>query len=718
MKKRVVVVGAGIAGMTAAHELAERGYEVEIVEMAADPNGGHEPRVGGMARTTWASAPSKPSGRKPSRLRLDRAPLPERYALADLLARLHDPASVPSIAACKDDEDLRLLVFVASRDAGDLEPVVMGLHPVLGTRFDATWIPTDVEEGFTRLEIQRTRVAAEHGFRFFPSFYRHMFDTMRRVPVQEARASDSARSVFDALCSAEGLELGLDARRSFEIPRRPLLSVQEIRALFANVLERAGYRGRDLYRLATRYLEYLTASTERRRGEYEGQSWAEYLGVNDGQYSDYFASHVTSGAQALVAMSSDRNDARTIGSIAMQLTLDQLRASRTGCTDATLRGPTSVSLFDPWATFLRSQGVRFTTGELVGFRGIGDAVYPVFRGAAIDPADYYVITIPVERFRSLFRSPVKSNVRLMTERQVREANRPWMEATLCPHGEDPDDVAKQLDFDVGDYELHPDRGPMRSMCGIQFYFEADVTALVGHTVCLDSPWGVSYLSQARYWQERPRGKGGVRGVISAIFTLWEVPAPDAEGGMKTALECDADELAARVWKQIADAWDEERRGPLPTPKHYCLDESLERVDGRWANRTPYLINQVGLWEQRGGVRTDDGDYRYELQLGHTVFAGVFMRTKTRLNSMEASNESARRAVNAILEADASDAQRCPLWDLEAFELPGLDAWRALDARIYRRGGQHVLRHAGVELQLRVTPWDLLRVALPTKGEAR
>src|SRR5262249_17533128 len=149
--------------------------------------------------------------------------------------------------------------------------------------------------------------------------------------------------------------------------------------------------------------------------EYEDLSWSDFLGLDDGGFSPYFGSHVVSGAQALVAMSSRTNDARTIGSIAMQLTLDQVRAPVSGTVDGTLRAPTNVALLDPWRAYLESQGVRFACARLVGFHGQGRAVRPAFgrraadgeagfRCAGVAPADSYVLTVPVDGFQSLWEA--------------------------------------------------------------------------------------------------------------------------------------------------------------------------------------------------------------------------------------------------------------------------------------------------------------------------
>src|SRR5688572_31452756 len=52
----VTVFGAGIAGLTVAHELVERGFQVQVWERDIDdrkPERGCD--VGGLARTQWAA---------------------------------------------------------------------------------------------------------------------------------------------------------------------------------------------------------------------------------------------------------------------------------------------------------------------------------------------------------------------------------------------------------------------------------------------------------------------------------------------------------------------------------------------------------------------------------------------------------------------------------------------------------------------------------------
>jgi uncharacterized protein with NAD-binding domain and iron-sulfur cluster len=776
LPKRVVVIGAGIAGLTAAHELAERGYEVEVIEKTCDPYLPHNTLIGGMARTSWARVPPPPTtapslslGETPAADTAMRGEAPwfKTASGADVLGLVRDDSPLPTILTpdrMRDeltagktlvplpspavDGRIALIATTDNEHAATASSILEALGPVTSSLARA-WIERFMAGHTFTLNVLRTstkakdylqvgresdRVPGEHGFRFFPSFYHHLFDTMSRIPLPEAALAapafpgtvlqaDSSRTALDNLVVGTAMELGYRPRRggesrTFSVPRLPLRSPEALKRLLANALEKAGYRGQDVVRLLTRYLEYMTSCSERRR-EYEDRPWADFLELSaPGKYSSYFHAGIDGGAQALVAMSTSKNDARTIGSVAMQLTIDEMRNGR--CTDGILDGPTTTALFDPWQSYLRSIGVRFTVGELTGFHVEGMAVRPVITtpvdrdsGTRVEvaPADYYVMAIPLVNFRAAAKQ---------VETKLRNANTDCLALEdpvndALPH-EDQDDVAKYMSFELNDCGTSPDEGPLRNMCGVQFFFGPEVSLLQGHAICVDSPWGVCYVSQVQYWQDRQRGGNGVRGVISATFTQFQVPARGHDGARKAAIECTPAEIADRVWLQIEDTWNAQQHGPLPQPRFFYIDENLTHHPGetpQWTNATPYLVNDVGTWPKRGGVRTKDGGYFYQMQLGHTVFAGTFMRTRTRLNTMEAANESGRRAVNAILAHDRSNAPHCELWNIEDDEIPELLALRDLDRRIHRRGGKHLLRSSTVEALLAATPWDLLRLGLPT-----
>ena len=81
-----------------------------------------------------------------------------------------------------------------------------------------------------------------------------------------------------------------------------------------------------------------------------------------------------------------------------------------------------------------------------------------------------------------------------------------------------------------------------------------------------------------------------------------------------------------------------------------------------------------------------------------MLAGYYTKTHTRIPSMEAANESARHAVNAILkhlERSGAEGLRirrtyCDVWSPEDRELDDLRFLKELDARLLERGLPHLL----------------------------
>ena len=164
MTDRVAVLGGGVAGLTAAHELAERGFDVTVYE-ARD-------RLGGKARSL----------------------------------------------------------------------------PVPGSGVDG-----------------RRDLPAEHGFRFFPGFYRHVPDTMRRIGV------DSHLVGADRILLAQA-----DGKNELITAAHLPESLEDFAVLSRFLLEAAtslGVPPQDTVWFLDRLLTLLTSCDERRLGQWELQSW-------------------------------------------------------------------------------------------------------------------------------------------------------------------------------------------------------------------------------------------------------------------------------------------------------------------------------------------------------------------------------------------------------------------------------------------------------------
>ena len=96
--------------------------------------------------------------------------------------------------------------------------------------------------------------------------------------------------------------------------------------------------------------------------------------------------------------------------------------------------------------------------------------------------------------------------------------------------------------------------------------------------------------------------------------------------------------------------------------------------GRNINTTPLLVNTVGTWEKRPKPAT---------AIPNLFVAGDFVQTDVDLASMEGANESARHAVNAILEASGSNAEPAQTWKL--YDPPEFEAVKAADKQLYEQG---------------------------------
>ena len=112
---------------------------------------------------------------------------------------------------------------------------------------------------------------------------------------------------------------------------------------------------------AAKILQFLTASDERRLGEYEGISWWQFL---DGDlYSPKFQRQLRAVPRTMVAMDPQRGSARTIGVASMQLILDYATSGVNN--DRTMGGPTSEMWFDPWIAHLTALGVQLHVGTAI-----------------------------------------------------------------------------------------------------------------------------------------------------------------------------------------------------------------------------------------------------------------------------------------------------------------------------------------------------------------
>ncbi len=455
---------------------------------------------------------------------------------------------------------------------------------------------------------------AEHGFRFFPGFYRHVTDTMKRIPFSGGTVYDHLTKCTTILMAQAGGRNEIITPAGVPGSWREL--VDGLRALRAMVLE-TGIPVGEFADFVEYLLVMMTSCDERRLGEFEAQSWWDFVqaGTKSAAYQKFLAKGMT---RTLVAAKAEEMSARTGGAVLCQLIYDMLQID--GRLDNVLDGPTSEVWIDPWIEHLTAAGVTLRPGCRVSGIGcdgrrITGVTVTTDHGDQSVEADFYVAALPVEKFRLLVS--------------------PAMRAADPRLG-----LLGRLEWDW--------------MTGIMFYLDKDVPLAHGHAIFIDSQWALTAISQKQFWPHvdlQQRGDGRVEGVLSVDVSAWDVPGPVTG---KVATACTKEEIRQEVWAQLVDHIDD---GTLEETNvlAWFLDPAIEFPNpGAATNAEPLLINTKGSWANRPDAVT---------AIPNFFLAADFVRTHTDLATMEGANEAARAAVNGILRATGSNRPQCAVHTL-------------------------------------------------------
>jgi geranylgeranyl pyrophosphate synthase/uncharacterized protein with NAD-binding domain and iron-sulfur cluster len=578
MPTKVVVLGGGIAGMSAAHELIERGFEVVIVDNRGVP--------GGKARSIPVSDDGTSHG--------------------------HQVAE------------------------GGIKGI---LH----------------------------RLPGEHGFRFFPGFYKHIIDTMHRTP------SFDGRTAADHLTPTTRVGFSQFGKPMFFLLNAFPHTIGDAATLLRNSLLVFGpnpeLTHEDLAFFGTRFWQILTSCEQRRIEEYEKISWWDFVDAENrsAAYQKFLATGFT---RSLVAAKARKASARTVGDMFMQMMLTVTNPGA-GSVDRVLDGPTNLVWLDPWLTYLVSKGVRWVKkaeieeilyhdGKVAGIAFKKDGRRVMERG------DYFIAALPIDRIapminkQMLVADPALANLRALAP------NVEWMN-------------------------------------GIQFYLRRDVPFARGHVIHIDTEWALTSISQVQFWKSMSPeqfGDSDVRGVLSVDISDWESPGSNG----RPAMQCSREEVAREVWNQLKRSVNcEEELLRDEDLDSWYLDGDIKddpRRPGFLQNREALLVNLVDTWRLRPDATTDISNF---------FLASDYVRTYTDLATMESANEAARRAVNGLLDAINYRGPRCSIWPLDEPEI--LEDLQRRDAARLKAG----------------KPWDdsviqiaaqVLRLASPLLDQAR
>jgi uncharacterized protein with NAD-binding domain and iron-sulfur cluster len=549
MSQTAIVLGGGIAGLTAAHELCERGFAVRVYELGDVP--------GGKARSVVVASTAPPQN----------------------VGAVH----LGSLAA-----------------------------PV------------------------RRDLPGEHGFRFFPRFYKHVIDTMERTPYR------GSRSVADNLVDTRGTVFARFDRRPLKLATTLPSSILELYSLFndlrAIVGTDVGIPPEDFAFFGERIWQILTSCSERRIEEYERIGWWDFIGAEQRgvEYQKLFGIGCT---RSVVAAQAKLASTKTIGDMFVQYFFNLAEPGISA--DRVLNGPTNDVWIDPWVSYLRTRGVDYQLNTEV--RAI-EVVNGRVRGVTIEQgrtlsetsADYYVAALPVEAM-----------ARLVTDEMVRA--------------------------DPGLANIFTAARNTAWMSGIQFYLEEDAPIGPGHQIYLDSPWALTSISQRQFWSDVDLsrfGEGNIRGIISVVISDWDAPGLNG----KAARDCSRREIRDEVWEQLKRSLNVQGAVVLRDEDlvHWYLDLAVDPLFK--TNAEPLFVNLVDTWRLRPQATT---------AIPNLFLAADYVQTYTDLATMEGANEAARRAVNGILQHAGSDAAQCRIWNLHEPEL--LTPWRANDRERYRQG---------------------------------
>jgi uncharacterized protein with NAD-binding domain and iron-sulfur cluster len=603
-KEKVVILGGGVAGMSAAHELAERGFDVAVYETRGIP--------GGKAR------------------------------------------SIPVAASGVDG---------------------------------------------------RKALPGEHGFRFFPGFYQHITDTMKRIPYKS-----KPQGVFDNLVDATRIYVPRFEKEGLTLPAKLPTNSTDLKVLVNAFLqlisEQAGLKPGELEFFAQKLWQLITSSKERRIGEYEKIDWWTF--VEGDRFSPEYQNLLAKGlTESLVASKAKLASTKTVGDILLQLLLDLVNPAIS--TDRLLNGPTNEVWIEPWLAHLRSFGVDYNFDcQVASINCVeGKVVSATIKNITTHETyevkgDYYISAVPVEVMG-----------RLIIDGELEQYDATFRNIRT---------LAKSVAW----------------MNGIQFYLKEDVPITHGHILMVDTPWALTAISQKQFWSDvdlSEYGDGLVKGILSVDISDWgtdNIGANPLESkGIlfgKNAKDCTDEEIKDEVWAQMKKSFNvngkevlkdenlhswfldpdiidparefldklnlKDKQQVTISPENLAKDTadltekeqaaktflrslsdigSVKKVfkdNGELTyqsvldvtsktNLEPLLVNLVSTWQLRPDAFT---------RIPNLFLASDYVRTNTDLATMEGANEAARRAVNAILNKSGNPARPCKIWELHEPEI--------------------------------------------------
>lgn len=566
-------------------------------------------------------------------------------------------------------------------------------HDIPGGKARSLGVPNSGKDG-------RHDLPAEHGFRFFPGYYRHVINTMQHTPYW-----DTGETICDRLVNVDQEALASFTTRAIVTPAKMPSTLSGFLKLRKQMKSQPSVnfdKGELRYYLGKLW-QIVTSCPERRDDQYEQIPWWEFVGAENRSHN--YQEYLANISRTLVAADPKKVSTRTNGNVWIQ-TLMGMWGERG---DRVLDGPTNEIWIYPWLKFLMDKGVKYyinasveevkTNGkEVTGLRVVdANSKRPgathkhmarvldcdrygitktekVKDTELVASGDIYISAVPVERMAELLADATQPDDHA-DYHAFEEGENP-----VAQGGSDLYKMSKKAFRHIIELSYS-----VQWMNGIQFYLRNTegrerAPYLPGHHIHVDAPFALTSIFQTHYWKGidlSVYGDGSLKAICSVDISNWK----DAPGRIYD--KCAIDLHRKQVFEEV---WEDAKCGFRHNPQAALTDENLIdwQLDSditslnqmRLKNREPLLVNRVNTWRLRPEASTG---------VSNLYLASDYVRTNTDLATMEGANEAARRAVNGILDAVNSKEARCELWKLK--EPAALEPFKKYDLQRYRVGEQ-------------------------------
>ncbi|WP_308192351.1 hydroxysqualene dehydroxylase [Gordonia zhenghanii] len=514
----------------------------------------------------------------------------------------------------------------------------------------------------------RLDLPSEHGFRFFPGFYRNLTDSMQRTPRPERGDTcfDSLRwadkwhgfGAAASLSPRSGIAIGLPFNLNEKVDQRQLGDPKYLATVLIKALGLTkGIEIRqvpEVLEFIQRILVYLTSSDLRRHTQWDAVSWQKFLQLEGkSNLMQLIGTAITELIQSTKAA-----DASALcgGNIFDAFVWNGLGVQDPGTTfylASLLDGPTGEVWMNPWRRYMESRGVRFHTStslHTLTLRGdeIDGAIVVDSSGAQrrVD-ADWYVSAIGTQQ--------------------------------LGP-------IIKRSHLAAKDPKLGHIGGLGAGwMNNLQFYLRKPPSLAYSAVVVPDHPWSMSGFFLGFQWRDRIAkryGDGSVHQILSLIVSQWDTKGPGMTIVSKRADRCSRQEVFQEVWGTL-----KERFGDLDPAFRddnlirWTIDPGITWSEGNHGvvrNSDPLSTNEVNTWDRRPAGPTGIKNF---------FIGGDFNATYLYVGAMDSAAEGGRQAARAVVEASGRKAK-----DVEVFPYlkpAAMNGIWAEDKRRYRRGQRNI-----------------------------